>query len=538
MMNKILTLAVALFIGLAGYAQCSVSFSSNSTNGYDYNFSSTISGYTQPHYVWSFDNGNSDTTPNPSTSYAGNGPRVVCLTVYDSIAPYCSSSFCDTISISNAPNTTCTAAFMITQNSLTPNGFFLTNNSSSSNGFFGTSWDFGDGNTSIVTNPYHEYTTSGMHHICLTIFDGYGCTDTYCDSVYVAAAPCVVSFTNSTINGTDFNFNASATNVTNATYSWDFGDGNTGNGINPTHTYASNGTYNVCVTVTDNAAPFCSSTFCDIVTVTQSPNCNAVWSSLEDSLNPGTFVFSNSSTGTGLSYFWDFGDGNTSTLVTNNHVYTTNGAYVVCLTVSNSLGCSDTHCDTVVVTSGSTGGGCSASFVYFLDTTAGPSDYIINSSISGSGGYTYTWDYGDGTTGTGLIPQPHVYPQGTFLLCLTITDGQGCSDTHCETLMFGTSGGSIKMGTVNSVDDISFEVSKLYPNPAQDQVFVELNNIKGENLTISVTDMIGKTVVTKQVNAFDGNGLIDINVTNLNSGLYVVNIVGKTSAKTLRFVKK
>lgn len=58
----------------------------------------------------------------------------------------------------------------------------------------------------------------------------------------------------------------------------------------------------------------------------------------------------NSSTGSNLTYFWDFGDGNTSTLQTPSHTYSSSGSdesFLLCLTVDDGVGCNNTFCDSI-----------------------------------------------------------------------------------------------------------------------------------------------------------------------------------------------
>ena len=62
-------------------------------------------------------------------------------------------------------------------------------------------------------------------------------------------------------------------------------------------------------------------------------------------------TFSDNSTGSPVSYLWDFGDGNTSTQQNPVHTYTNTGPYVVCLTVTNAAGCSDALCQTINIIS-------------------------------------------------------------------------------------------------------------------------------------------------------------------------------------------
>jgi PKD repeat protein len=55
----------------------------------------------------------------------------------------------------------------------------------------------------------------------------------------------------------------------------------------------------------------------------------------------------NSSTGSNLSYLWDFGDGATSTQQFPSHTYATSGNYYLCLTVDDGAGCVDMYCDSI-----------------------------------------------------------------------------------------------------------------------------------------------------------------------------------------------
>ncbi|HWB62114.1 MAG TPA: PKD domain-containing protein, partial [Chitinophagales bacterium] len=128
------------------------------------------------------------------------------------------------------------------------------------------------------------------------------------------------------------------------TYSWNFGDGNTSNQQNPSHTYTYNGTYYVCETVTNAGG---SNTYCDSVHVTNNPApvAHFTWAAA----GGGLINFTNTSTGSPTTYAWTFGDGATSSSINPGHTYAANGAYYVCLTVSNPNG-SNTYCDSVHVT--------------------------------------------------------------------------------------------------------------------------------------------------------------------------------------------
>ncbi len=119
-----------------------------------------------------------------------------------------------------------------------------------------------------------------------------------------------------------------------SSYSWNFGDGSsTSSSQSPTHTYAHNGTYYVCETVTNVSG---DSTYCDSVHITNVPGpvANFTWAAA----GGGLINFTDHSTGSPTTYHWTFGDGDTSNAANPNHTYAANGAYYVCETVSNLNG--------------------------------------------------------------------------------------------------------------------------------------------------------------------------------------------------------
>ena len=205
-------------------------------------------------------------------------------------------------------------------------------NTSTSGGTATYIWDFGDGNTSTLMNPTHVYTTGGTYTVCLTVTTACG-SNTVCNPVLVTCpAPTpgysfvdmspVINFTNtSTAGGT-------------ATYLWDFGDGNTSTLLDPMHTYATDGNYTVCLTVTDACG---SDSTCQFVDVSSCVNPIA---SFTTAGTEPTFDFTNTSTTTGstVTYAWDFGDGNTASTMDASNTYTSNATYIVTLTVTDSCG--------------------------------------------------------------------------------------------------------------------------------------------------------------------------------------------------------
>ena len=167
-------------------------------------------------------------------------------------------------------------------------------------------------------------------------------------------APPLASFTFSTNNLTA-SFSASGSSDPGGnivSYTWNFGDGNTGTGVTPSHTYAAAGNYSVTLTVTDNLGATGTQTQSISVTST-SVNTPPLASFTYDLSNLNvTFDASGSSDSDGniVSYAWTFGDGNTGTGVTPSHTYAAAGNYSVILTVTDNVGATGTQTQSVTVT--------------------------------------------------------------------------------------------------------------------------------------------------------------------------------------------
>ena len=154
------------------------------------------------------------------------------------------------------------------------------------------------------------------------------------------------SFT-STVTFLDASFDAAGstdTDGTIASYDWDFGDGTTGTGVEPAHSYRDAGSYEVQLTVTDDSGA--SSRVVATVTVTAPPpnEAPAADFSVAGSGRTGIFDASASadSDGTVVSYTWDFGDGTTGSGATATHEYTRDGTFTVRLTVTDDDGATTT----------------------------------------------------------------------------------------------------------------------------------------------------------------------------------------------------
>ena len=256
-----------------------------------------------------------------------------------------------------------------------------------------------------------------------------GCDSTVVRYLYVSPLP-KANFTSSgscIANATNF---TDASTGTSLSYKWNFGDGKTASTQNPSHTYASIGTYNVQEIVMSSAG--CSDSITQQVTINAAPI--AVFSVQNSSCPSQAAVFTDSSysVSTGItiaSRIWAFGDGDSSTAANPTHNYAAAGSYTAILQVTSSAGCVDTISHTVIV-----GNGPVASFkAKNTSVCLGDSTSFTNSSTPTTG-LTYSWIFGDGGTSSAQSPE-HLYASsGSYTVKLYVTTLGGCLDSAIHTI--------------------------------------------------------------------------------------------------------
>ncbi len=324
-------------------------------------------------------------------------------------------------------------------------------------------WDFGDGVTKTGSTTTHDFSTAGDYNVVLTVTDDLGLKGTKSATVIVSAggsggggtptATYVFSPTQPQV-GQVVQFNADASRAgsghTLVSYGWNFGDGAVATGSTATHAFSTDGTYNVVLTVTDEAAQ--RGTTSQGVTVTaltaSLPSASFVFSPSAPGVNETVFFNASTSTGgqghTITSYQWTFGDGALGSGVTVNHAYTTSGGYSVVLTVTNDIGQTATSASQTIAVGGPPAP--EANFTFSPENPPVGQQVVFDASTSTTAqGQTIVdvaWNYGDGTAvihcpggSAAECPGPtnriaaHSYTfAGRFTVNLVVTDSAGRTD--------------------------------------------------------------------------------------------------------------
>lgn len=207
-------------------------------------------------------------------------------------------------------------------------------------------WDFGDGQTSILSNPQHIYTDTGTYQVMLVALDTIVCNsfDTTYLTVKVLQAPVVtaaalpippdgcaplqVQFQNNSYPSTN--------------YQWDFGDGAVSNQSNPTHTYLLPGNYSIRLIALDTS--ICLNHDTTLLAVTAFDHAIADFQLNPPYLKTGETVQMINLSQLSYAWSWDFGDGTTSQLENPDHAYANPGKYTICLKAKNQQTCDDSLC--------------------------------------------------------------------------------------------------------------------------------------------------------------------------------------------------
>jgi PKD repeat protein len=373
-------------------------------------------------YAWTFGDGGTATGATASHTYGAAGPYSVTLTVTDNRGGTGSSSQTANAVANVAP----TAAFSVSCTRWTCS-FDGTGSTDSDGTITAYAWNFGDGATGSGSTTSHTYATAGTYQASLTVTDN----DTATGSVTKAASPPgnalpVAAFT-VTCGKFACSFDATGSTDSDGTvsaYAWDFGDGSTGSGATASHPYAGTGPYTVTLTVTDNDGATGTATHAAAPVGNVAPTAAFT-------VTCGKFACSFDATGstdsdgTVSAYAWDFGDGSTGSGATASHPYAGTGPYTVTLTVTDNDGATGTATHSAApVGNVAPVAAFSSQCSQFTCTVDGSASSDSDGTVAG-----YAWDFGDGSTGSG-VTAPHTYQStGTYTITLTVTDNDGTTGT-------------------------------------------------------------------------------------------------------------
>lgn len=357
---------------------------------------------------WNFGDGNTSFEANPTHQYHDAGTYTVVLTVFGDCGV--ASSTQEVTIVSPLPTAAFTADVVTGCSPLTVN---FTDQSSSSPTAWAWTFEGGNPATSTDQKPTVTYDTPGSYDVTLSVTNATGNDEIVMEDFITVNESPVANFI-SIVNGPEVDFLNMP--VFGGSYVYDFGDGSTATQSDPTHTYATPGTYTVALTVTNTCG---TDTFSAEVTIEDFLPEAAFNASTTVGCGPLTVAFADQSEGQPISWTWAFPGGNPVTSFEQNPivVYDTPGTFNVTLTVENAWGsASITQNDLITVNPAPT-----ADFDFVVN---GNDVSFTNHSINAN---TYEWVFNDGNGSTSTEANPtFTFPtSGLYSVVLNATNACG-----------------------------------------------------------------------------------------------------------------
>jgi PKD repeat protein len=405
------------------------------------NLSTGVGGFN-----WDFGDGTFSTLTNPTHSYPVSGTYTVTLTG-TSLVNGCLASISHDIVVRVNPVTAFAPSPL---QGCEPLNVSFTNNTTGATFY---AWNFGDGNTSIQVNPSHTYANAGNYTVMLAAQSTNGCTDTAYVVVTVFPKP-VASFfpSDSSFCSAPHTVNMNNTSTNAVGFEWDFGNGQTSVLNNPSVTYTTTGSNTITLIATSLNG--CLDTSIFVYTIYPTPEADFAVNPTGCAGQPVTFTSLDTN---GVSYFWDFGDGETSTDENPNHIFVNAGIYDVTFTVTGLGGCTDVIIINNVIEIFPTP---IADFTY--QNIGDPNSGTIQFTNETTGGIIYKWDFGNGGSSVEVDPIERYDYFGFFGVLLSVTNAFGCTDTIYQTINVDYFGGLFVPNAIQPGSPF-YEVSHFLP---------------------------------------------------------------------------
>ncbi|WP_020534230.1 PKD domain-containing protein [Lewinella cohaerens] len=374
-------------------------------NGLTYQFQPTAPEHADTEYFWDFGDGNTSTAYAPEHTFSLGNNFEVELTV----TTRCGLDvFTESINLQQPPQANFTTDI---SQGCAPLTVTFINQSLNADSYL---WSFPGGSPSSSTeeNPVITYNITGNYQVQLMATNEVtSVVLTTFSAVQVAGYQPVGSISFNT-NQLQVQFTGNQNYATS--YLWNFGDGTTSSSLSPQYTYATSGTYDVSLTLT-NA---CGSVVITEQVTVQRPAPEVVFTAIDATQGcaPLTVTFLNQSINA-VNYQWTFAGAtpNTSTDETPTVTYDLPGSYAVQLIASNESGITTSSQENYIeIFAGPSGN---------FSTTTGELTAQFTSTTSNVD--TYLWDFGDGTTNSSAHPSHTYTANGTYTVSLTISNECG-----------------------------------------------------------------------------------------------------------------
>jgi PKD repeat protein len=509
---------------------------------------------------WEFGDGTGSADINPTHQFNASGQYQVCLTIQDSLGN-CEDTYCSYITVGE---NSCNANFYWQMDGTNPLYLYFFDNSTGN--ITNWIWDFGDTNSSNEEFPEHQYSEAGQYLVKLVVSDSVGlCSDSISKWIYVGGdSVCIADFAYDldTLNNTpDVYQFTDQSEGTPQYWMWNFGDGEVSFEQNPIHIYEQEGTYQVCLTISNNnPLGDCYDTICKSITTPEYFDFGGQVFIGDFPLN----IEETDSSNRAVAYlyrkymnkwelmdsreFWKYG----------YYWFTAKpaGEYIIRTDLLQGSIDYSSYSPTYFENSNF----WTQAKIFSLNNNE---QFAVNLSLKqivdypeGNGSITGILQPGVGCTGEIELQSELIYLMNMDyqVLSYTYTDenglfgfsnlGYGTYLVKAETT--GKLSQSIELvidenestfdnitltadcNSFVSVEEFKQEsdllINKVYPQPATNFIYIELNSVKSDRLNIQFINVEGSIVLTDEVQTGKGKLVVEQDVNTLSRGLYLLKI--------------
>jgi PKD repeat protein len=285
-------------------------------------------------------------------------------------------------------------------------------------------WDFGDGTTFRgETPPEHAYPaltntqSTKTYRVKYTVENECG-QSYWTDDVKIGPCLPTVKFISTGVNDSLIQFTNQSTSNSTVIYTWNFGDGTTlvSNNTSVNKSYTTSGTF----TVSLRASNACGDNFfTSTITICKRPR-----PAMTVTKTANNVSFNAGSSFNATSYQLSFGNSVNSPLQSSplfTYTYPAQGNYTAILTVTNSCGSATLSIPISISCLG-------VGTLTMPSTSADDLTVTYLTTVSAPNASSYLWDFADGSTATGSVVSPKIFPN-PGLYNVVITAANSCSSS-------------------------------------------------------------------------------------------------------------
>jgi len=292
-------------------------------------------------------------------------------------------------------------------------------------------YEFGDSTTSTEQSPNHTYNNAGTYTVTLTVTDG-GLNDKivktnlitvsttkpltadFISDIQVGEVPLTVQFSDKSSGKP-------------TTWNWNFGDGGTSNEQNPSHTYNQTGYFTVTLYVSNGNEIKNTTKSNYIQVIDKIPLVADFTANIIEGEAPEEITFTDLSVGEATAWFWEFGDGSTSTLRNPKHIYTDAGVYTVKLTISDGKTFNEKEKVNYITITNL----LPLNADFYAEPLSGEVPLTVQFINTSKGKPTiWSWEFGDGEKSNERNPQHTYQTVGKYSVKLLVSNGSDIKSTE------------------------------------------------------------------------------------------------------------